>query len=91
MNDETILENFNFAVSQINAGLNNYNFSNDEKLTLYSFYKQATHGKCDKPEPPIYNIKEKAKWKQWNLLGNMTKNDAMLKYIQIYLNIANKR
>ena len=87
----SVKETYDFAVSQINSGLNGYKFSNDEKLNLYGYYKQATLGKCNTPKPSMFNLVDKAKWDKWNSLGNMSIDDAMLKYSSLYLDIVNKK
>ncbi|KAM6163391.1 diazepam-binding inhibitor-like 5 [Rhynchocyon petersi] len=55
--------------------------SDQEKLLVYSFYKQATVGDCNIPAPPATDVKAKAKWKAWTRNKGMTKLDAMRIYI----------
>ncbi|XP_049715003.1 diazepam-binding inhibitor-like 5 [Elephas maximus indicus] len=55
--------------------------SDQEKLLVYSFYKQATQGDCNIPAPPSTDVKAKAKWEAWNENKGMTKLDAMRIYI----------
>ncbi|XP_075850394.1 diazepam-binding inhibitor-like 5 [Microcebus murinus] len=55
--------------------------SDQEKLLVYSFYKQATKGDCDIPPPPPTEVKAKAKWEAWNQNKGMSKMDAMRIYI----------
>lgn len=55
--------------------------SDELKLKLYAYYKQATHGPNDTPKPRFYQIVEAYKWDAWRKLGNMSKEDAMLSYI----------
>lgn len=50
-------------------------------LEFYGLYKQATVGKCDTPKPGIFSIKAKTKWNAWNRLGDMTKANAMIIYV----------
>lgn len=61
----------------------NMKMSNQDKLSLYGFYKQATLGKCNIPKPQGIDIVKNTKWDQWNSLGEMTKEKAMENYIQI--------
>lgn len=56
--------------------------SDDLKLKLYAYYKQATHGPNNTPKPRFYQIVEAYKWDAWHKLGNMSKHDAMLNYIK---------
>ncbi|TKS87526.1 Acyl-CoA-binding domain-containing protein 5A [Collichthys lucidus] len=55
--------------------------SNDMMLKFYSYYKQATVGACDIPRPGFWDAVGKAKWDAWNSLGNMTKEEAMVAYV----------
>ncbi|XP_074176070.1 diazepam-binding inhibitor-like 5 [Rhinolophus sinicus] len=55
--------------------------SDQEKLSVYSFYKQATQGDCNIPVPPATDVKAKAKWDAWNENKGMSKMDAMRNYI----------
>ena len=61
----------------------NVSVSNQDKLSLYGFYKQATSGKCNISKPQGINMVQNAKWEQWYSLGEMTKEEAMENYIQI--------
>lgn len=88
-----IQENFDFAVEQIrnsNADSNNKFIktpTNEEKLKFYGLYKQATIGKCNTQRPWNIQMVECAKWDAWNSLGNMTKENAMIKYCALYTQI----
>ncbi|XP_054622176.1 acyl-CoA-binding domain-containing protein 5A isoform X2 [Dunckerocampus dactyliophorus] len=55
--------------------------SNDMMLKFYSYYKQATVGKCNIPRPGFWDAVGKAKWDAWNSLGDMTKEAAMAAYV----------
>uniref|UniRef100_G1SH21 Diazepam-binding inhibitor-like 5 n=2 Tax=Oryctolagus cuniculus TaxID=9986 RepID=G1SH21_RABIT len=55
--------------------------SDQEKLQLYSLYKQATQGDCNIPEPPTSEVKATAKWEAWNKNKGMSKMDAMRNYV----------
>lgn len=54
----------------------------DLKLDFYKFYKQATLGDCTVPEPSLFSFADNAKWKAWNSLKGMSKEDAMIAYIR---------
>lgn len=56
--------------------------SNEVRLKFYAYFKQATHGPNDTPKPRFYQIAEAYKWDAWKQLGDMSKEDAMLSYIQ---------
>ncbi|XP_047403743.1 diazepam-binding inhibitor-like 5 [Sciurus carolinensis] len=54
--------------------------SDQDKLLMYSYYKQATLGDCNIPAPPDSDAKAKAKWEAWNKNKGMSKMDAMRIY-----------
>ncbi|KAH3745065.1 gamma-secretase-activating protein [Pelomyxa schiedti] len=57
--------------------------SNDQRLTMYSLYKQATVGAVNTPRPSGYfDFAGKAKWDAWKGLGSMPTEVAMQKYIE---------
>jgi len=58
---------------------------NDTLLNFYSLYKQSLEGACNTPKPSWYDMRGKAKWEAWKSLGNMDKNEAKNKYIQLVL------
>uniref|UniRef100_A0A0M3I394 ACB domain-containing protein n=2 Tax=Ascaris TaxID=6251 RepID=A0A0M3I394_ASCLU len=62
----------------------------DEKLLLYSLYKQATIGKINIPQPAFYYITERYKWNAWNALADMSSDEAKEKYIAALLDILAK-
>lgn len=50
-------------------------------LQFYGLYKQATVGKCNTAKPGLFALQAKAKWNAWNELQDMTKEEAMQKYV----------
>ena len=56
--------------------------TNDEKLLIYSLYKQATIGNNYKSKPWLYQIIELEKWKAWNKLKGWDKEEAKNQYIK---------
>ncbi|XP_033837834.2 acyl-CoA-binding domain-containing protein 5A-like [Periophthalmus magnuspinnatus] len=57
--------------------------SDDMMLMFYSYYKQATLGPCNIPRPTgFWDTRGKAKWDAWSALGNMTREEAMMKYVE---------
>lgn len=56
--------------------------SDDLRLKLYAYFKQATHGTNDTPKPRFYQVVEAYKWDAWRKLGDMTKEDAMMSYVE---------
>lgn len=59
-------------------------------LDLYALYKQATVGDNNTPSPSFLNFKGQAKWKAWNNVKGMTKQDAMVKYILLVKSLLEK-
>ncbi|MCO5576598.1 hypothetical protein L7F22_030411 [Adiantum nelumboides] len=57
------------------------NTSDDDKLILYSLFKQGTVGDCNTSRPGLLDLKGKAKWDAWNALKGKTKEEAMEDYI----------
>ena len=56
--------------------------SDDDKLYLYGNYKQALFGNNTNEKPSILNRVEIEKWKIWNNLKDVSKEDAMKNYIK---------
>jgi acyl-CoA-binding protein len=80
-----IKENFDDVVKIISKGKMRDDIPNSVKLQFYALYKQATIGKCNAPKPWAFNYIESEKWNAWNTLGNMSNEDAMAKYCELYL------
>lgn len=59
----------------------NLKLSNDQKLTFYALFKQATIGPCNTPKPSLLYVYDRTKWNSWNDLGKMNKDEAILRYL----------
>ena len=59
--------------------------SNEELLTLYSLYKQATVGDCNTERPGMLDLKGKATWDAWNGVKGKSQVDAKKEYVQTVL------
>merc|ERR1712212_837077 len=57
--------------------------TNEEKLEVYSLYKQCTVGDCNIDKPGITDVKGKAKWDAWNGRKGMSQSDADAAYVEI--------
>jgi len=57
------------------------NISNEDKLYLYSNYKQSLFGNNNNEKPSIFNRIEMEKWKAWNSLIGQSKEESMINYI----------
>lgn len=56
--------------------------SNEDKLNLYAFFKQATAGDCTTSRPGMFDLAGKAKWDAWTAQKGLSSEDAMTKYIE---------
>jgi len=80
-----LLEEFNNAVNHVNNTSPDSSLSNDVKLNFYKYYKQATIGDCNTPQPWAVQLEARAKWEAWNSVKGTSKEDAMLSYCELYL------
>ncbi|XP_037516601.1 acyl-CoA-binding domain-containing protein 5 isoform X3 [Rhipicephalus sanguineus] len=83
----TTEERFNAAVEVIRGLPKNGSFqpSHELQLKFYAYYKQATLGsvaECKVPKPRFWDIVGNAKWDAWMKLGDMSKQEAMEKYVE---------
>ncbi|KAJ0400667.1 hypothetical protein P43SY_005440 [Pythium insidiosum] len=56
--------------------------TNDEKLALYAFFKQATVGDNNTSKPGMFDLTGKAKWNAWAEKKGLSSEEAMKKYIE---------
>ena len=56
--------------------------NNDDKLYLYKYYKQATIGDINIPQPSWYDFVGKEKYKAWKSVEDTSKEVSMKKYIE---------
>ena len=64
--------------------------SNEELLTLYSYYKQGTDGDVSGKRPGMMNLKGRAKYDAWAKLEGMSSDEAMSKYIELVDTLSGK-
>lgn len=60
--------------------------SQENQLKLYGLYKQATVGNCSDyggERPGFFNFEGRAKWDNWNALGNMESQKAKYEYCKL--------
>ncbi len=55
--------------------------TNEEKLKLYSLYKQATAGDVQGSQPWAVQVEARAKWDAWNSAKGKATDVAMKEYI----------
>eukprot|EP00696_Hemimastix_kukwesjijk_P016935 gnl/Hemi2/5484_TR1882_c0_g8_i1.p2 gnl/Hemi2/5484_TR1882_c0_g8~~gnl/Hemi2/5484_TR1882_c0_g8_i1.p2 ORF type:complete len:114 (-),score=45.06 gnl/Hemi2/5484_TR1882_c0_g8_i1:83-424(-) len=60
----------------------------DEQLAFYALFKQASTGPCNVPAPSRLNFVAKKKWDSWSALGQMSKQEAMQKYVKALADVA---
>ncbi|AFZ80575.1 acyl CoA binding protein, putative [Theileria equi strain WA] len=61
--------------------------TNDQKLSFYKYYKQATVGDCNTERPGFYKLEEKAKWDSWNSVKGMSSDAAKEAYVNLLTSI----
>ncbi|KAM6312027.1 acyl-CoA-binding domain-containing protein 4 [Podargus strigoides] len=59
-------------------------------LRFYSYYKQATAGRCEGPRPGFWDPIGRYKWDAWHSLGRMSKEEAMAAYVAEMKKVAQK-
>ena len=57
--------------------------SNDIRLDIYGFFKQAKDGDNTKAAPSMWSVTDKAKWESYTNKKGMAKEDAMKAYIEL--------
>ncbi|PRQ75449.1 Acyl-CoA-binding protein, partial [Rhodotorula toruloides] len=61
--------------------------SYEQKLTLYSVYKQATEGDVKSSRPGMLDILGRAKWDAWNKRKGMSQLEAERLYVEALLQV----
>lgn len=56
---------------------------NEAMLKMYALYKQATVGPCNTKKPGMIDFVGQAKWKAWNGLGSISKDEAGQQYVEL--------
>jgi diazepam-binding inhibitor (GABA receptor modulating acyl-CoA-binding protein) len=76
------MDEFTLAVERIKLNVN-LQLSNEQKLELYSYYKQATVGPCNTGKPGFFDFTGRAKWEAWHKLGSLPSDEAKMHYISL--------
>lgn len=81
----------NFETATKNAGdlEKSGRLSNNDRLTLYKYYKQATVGDCNIVRPGIFNPKGQAKFDAWNSVSGLSSEQAKNEYVAFVLSFLN--
>ena len=82
MSEKSLEILFNEAANKIKEDGKNLNLTNEDLLSIYGFFKQASVGDCIGVEPGFFDIKGKAKYNAWKECIGMTKEKAMQRYIK---------
>ena len=56
--------------------------SDDDMLSLYALYKQASNGDVSGDKPGMFDFVAKAKYEAWSELAGVSADDAMTRYIE---------
>lgn len=59
----------------------------DEQLTFYKYFKQATVGDVNTPRPGLLDFVGKAKWDAWKSVEGTSKEDAQKAYVEALLKV----
>jgi len=62
----------------------------EEKLTMYSLYKQATVGNVKAPRPGIFDMLGRAKWDAWAKHKDLDAYEAKMLYVEALLKVLKK-
>ena len=73
------MESFEKSVKDVNLLL--VAPTNEEKLSVYSLFKQSTVGNVNIPQPYFYDIAGRSKWDAWNAQKDKTQIQAKREYI----------
>ena len=77
-------QQFNEMLKKVENAEMAYRPSQQEKLKLYGYYKQATEGDVQGDKPPMTKFIERAKYTAWERCKGMSKEDAMQAYVDMF-------
>jgi len=84
----TLEERFNIAADLVRGIVSQIN---DTLLAqLYGYFKQAREGNIAFSRPSILNMRGRKMWDAWKSKENMSKENAMEKYVEIVYGLTNK-
>lgn len=63
----------------------------EHSIELYGLYQQATVGDVNQAQPWAVQLEARAKWEAWNKQKGMSKELAMEKYIQFFIENVKKQ
>ena len=53
------------------------------KLDMYAYGRQGKFGDCKDPEPGMFQVKDKYKWKAWKALAGKDQNECRKKFMEL--------
>lgn len=57
--------------------------SQEDQLSLYKYYKQATVGNCNIKPPGMFQLVEKKKYEAWKSVENLSQEESKQKYVEL--------
>lgn len=78
------MENLEEKFKQAQASSRNLpSQSNDNLLSLYALFKQATEGDVSGSKPNMFDFKGAAKYDAWSSKKGLSKEEAMKQYVEL--------
>jgi diazepam-binding inhibitor (GABA receptor modulating acyl-CoA-binding protein) len=77
-------QQFNDAVDYVKSGQGDYTPNQEEQLTFYALYKQATEGDVSGKKPGMINVVARTKYIAWEKKQGMSKDEAMQAYVEAF-------
>lgn len=72
------------VIKTIPKGVEKWNvFRDEEKLSFYGLFKQATIGNNKTPQPSFWNLVGKAKWNAWTSKADIPSDKAKKEYVDL--------
>lgn len=84
MTEKKLEQQFTDMAQAVRDATIDFQPTNNQKLKLYAFYKQATEGDVVGEAPSIVKMIERAKWNAWNAIKGKTKEEAMKGYLAVF-------
>ncbi len=88
INTMTLTEKFQDAAERVKTLT--YRPENNELLSLYALFKQATEGDVNGEKPSMFDFKAAAKYNAWENLKGTSAEDSMNKYIALVEGLLSK-
>lgn len=85
MQNTELVTEFNHAVNAVKACAPSSPLTDEVKLNFYKYYKQATIGDCNLPQPWAIQLEARAKWDAWNSVRGISRENAMFSYCELYI------